>query len=487
MSESQREPAGTQFVFAGAERGGVLLGVRMPQLLAVLAALVAFVIGMSAGRLASLAGLFVAALMVGWAFVPVRGRTLQQWTPIAAGFWLRDRSGRRSFRAWPADSHRGRWPLPDTLADLEVLAAPVDGGAQIGVIVDRAADRYLAVAQVSGRGFALLDAAAQERRVQSWGSVLTGLCREGSVISRISWVERTTPDPGNAMSAHFQQTGAPEAVSAHSYRQLLATAGPVTQAHTVLLTISVDGRKSRTSRIRKSSRDEASTQALLRACGVLSERLHAAELTVTGWLSPRMLAAQLRQAYRPRAQERLQSRSQPDEGIAPGLIGPSATEEFWSYYRHDDAVSVTYWVGEWPRLPVAADVLAPLLLQTQARRAIAVVMEAVPPAVSRRRVRSAATNRQADAELRDRIGQVTTELDVSAAEADRRRAREVAAGHAEFRFSGYLTVTAESEDELNDACAQVEQAADACLLELHRLYGEQDYAFTLTLPLGRGL
>jgi hypothetical protein len=458
----------------------------MPQLLAVLAGLVAFVIGMSAGRLASLAGLIVAALLVGWAFVPVRGRTLQQWTPIAAGFWLRERSGRRSFRSSPVDGQASAWSLPDALADLEVLPVSVDGGGQIGVIVDRAADRYLAVAQVSGRGFALLDAAAQERRVQSWGSLLAGLCRDGSVISRISWVERTTPDPGNAMSAHFQQNGDHQAVSVESYRQLLATAGPVTQAHMVLLTISVDGRKARTSRIRSRSRDDASIQALLRACGILSERLHAAELTVTGWLSPRMLAAQLHQAYRPRTQERLQARAHPHQGIASGLLGPSATEEFWSYYRHDDAVSATYWVGEWPRLPVAADVLAPLLLQTQAR-AMAVVMEAVPPAVSRRRVRSAATSRQVDAELRDRIGQVTTELDVSAAEADRRRAREVAAGHAEFRFSGYLTVTADTEDELNDACAQVEQAADACLLELHRLYGEQDYAFTLTLPLGRGL
>jgi hypothetical protein len=459
----------------------------MPQLLAVLAGLVLFVVGMSAGRLPALAGLVMAAVVLGWAFVPLRGRTLQQWTPVAAGFWLRNRQGKCSFRALPADGHVEGWSLPDALDGVELLPVPVDGGAQIGVLVERSADRYTAVAQVSGRGFALLDVAAQERRVQSWGSVLAGFCRDSSPISRISWVERTTPDPGNAMSLHFQQNGDHRAASADSYRQLLTTAGPVTQAHTVLLAISVDGRKTRTTRGRGRDRDSSAAEALLRACSVLSERLSAAELTVTGWLSPRMLAAQLHQAYRPSAQARLAARIEPHAGIAPTMLGPSATDESWAEYRHDDAMSVTYWVGEWPRLPVGADMLAPLLLQSQAHRALSVVMEPVPPAVSRRRVRSSATNRQADADLRDRIGQVTTELDLSAAEADRRRAREVAAGHAEFRFSGYLTVTARSDEELADACAQVEQAADACLLELHRLYGEQDHAFTLTLPLGRGL
>jgi hypothetical protein len=326
VTESHREPTVSQFVFAGPDRGGLLLGIRMPQLLAILTGLVLFVAGMSAGRLPALAGLLAAAAVMGWAFVPVRGRTLQQWTPVAAGFWLRTRQGRCSFRALPADSHTEGWTLPDALADVELLPVPVDGGGQIGVIVDRSMDRYTAVAQVSGRGFALLDAAAQERRVQAWGSVLAGLCRDSSPVSRISWVERTTPDPGNAMSLHFQQTGAHQAVSADSYRQLLATAGPVTQAHTVLLAISVDGRKARTTRGRSRDRESSAAEGLLRACAVLSERLSAAELTVTGWLNPRMLAAQLHQAYRPGAQSRLAARTEAHAGVAPTLLGPSATE-----------------------------------------------------------------------------------------------------------------------------------------------------------------
>jgi hypothetical protein len=50
-----------------------------------------------------------------------------------------------------------------------------------------------------------------------------------------------------------------------------------------------------------------------------------------------------------------------------------------------------------------------------------------------------------------------------------------------------VTVSAPDEEGLERACAEVEHAAQQARLELQRLYGEQDSAFTFTLPLGRGL
>ena len=61
------------------------------------------------------------------------------------------------------------------------------------------------------------------------------------------------------------------------------------------------------------------------------------------------------------------------------------------------------------------------------------------------------------------------------------------AGHADYMFTGLLTVTATSIELLDEACAQAEIAAHACCLEIRRLYGEQDQAFAAALPLGRGL
>jgi hypothetical protein len=40
---------------------------------------------------------------------------------------------------------------------------------------------------------------------------------------------------------------------------------------------------------------------------------------------------------------------------------------------------------------------------------------------------------------------------------------------------------------LEEACSEIEQQAQQARLELRRLYGEQDVAFTCTLPLCRGL
>jgi hypothetical protein len=68
-----------------------------------------------------------------------------------------------------------------------------------------------------------------------------------------------------------------------------------------------------------------------------------------------------------------------------------------------------------------------------------------------------------------------------------RRETELADGHAEYRFSGYVTVTAPDRGALTTACAETEQAAQRAHLELRLLYGRQAEAFLWTLPLARGL
>jgi len=55
------------------------------------------------------------------------------------------------------------------------------------------------------------------------------------------------------------------------------------------------------------------------------------------------------------------------------------------------------------------------------------------------------------------------------------------------RYSGYVTVTARSAEELDIACGELLQSAHQCRLELRRLYGCQGAAFLWALPFGRGL
>ena len=69
-----------------------------------------------------------------------------------------------------------------------------------------------------------------------------------------------------------------------------------------------------------------------------------------------------------------------------------------------------------------------------------------------------------------------------------RRERELVRGHTEYRFTGWVTVTAHSDEALEAACAQVEQAAVRSALEIRRVFGEVDQAFLVGgLPLNEGV
>ncbi len=114
-------------------------------------------------------------------------------------------------------------------------------------------------------------------------------------------------------------------------------------------------------------------------------------------------------------------------------------------------------------------------------------MEPVPPSRAARQIAQARTADLADSELRRRGGFLTTARHHREREGVEERDAELAEGHAQLRFSGYVTVSADSRDELAQACGALEQAAGQARLELRLLYGEQDLAFACTLPVGRGL
>jgi hypothetical protein len=163
-----------------------------------------------------------------------------------------------------------------------------------------------------------------------------------------------------------------------------------------------------------------------------------------------------------------------------------AMEESWSAVRVDGMVHATFWVAEWPRVEVRSDFLAPLLLGA-ARSAFSLVMEPLGPDTAVRRVEASRTADLADAELRRRGGFVSTARHARESEVLARREAELAEGHASFRYSGYVTVSAPSEEELASACEVVQHAAGQSRLALRRLYGDQASAYTCTLPLCRGL
>jgi hypothetical protein len=175
-----------------------------------------------------------------------------------------------------------------------------------------------------------------------------------------------------------------------------------------------------------------------------------------------------------------------DGGEAGVWPWPMAVDPRWDAVRTDGTWHVTYWIAEWPRVDVTPDFLGPLLF-SPLRRTITLTMEPVSPSKAARQVARARTADIADGELRRRGGFLTTARHTRERAGVEERDVELADGHAQYRFTGYVTVTADSRDDLVEACASVEQAAGHARVELRRLYGEQDVAFTCSLPLGRGL
>lgn len=433
---------------------------------------------------------------------------------------------------------------------LEVLAGPGGlGGAGVGrtgvaVVCDRRARTYTGVLAVRGHSFALLGDDEKERRVAGWAAVLASLAREGALVHRLQWLAVALPDDGRAVREYLEQQTmvAPSSPARRSYDDLLRLAGASTCRHEVLVAVQVEaGRGSARSVRAAGGGDRGATALVVREMETLRRLLSDADVIVDGFLGPRALARVVRRCgetdaraadpsidasppfvsgsarparghtlsvvgagrsphgRRPReaspANEHRPNPAEPEpeDGLAgrcpPCAVGwpwPMATEVHWDRLHTDRTWHATYWVAEWPRVEVGPDFLAPLLLGP-VRRSVSVVMEPVAPSRAVRQVEQARTADVADSELRRRGGFLATARRTRETEVVAQREAELAEGHASFRFSGYVTVTAPDPAALDEACEATEQAAGQCRLELRRLYGDQRWAYTCTLPLARGL
>ena len=222
--------------------------------------------------------------------------------------------------------------------------------------------------------------------------------------------------------------------------------------HEVLIALQVDARRTR------EPRRAEPVQLLVEAAERVARGLRAAEVTVLGALGPEQLAETLRTAFDPYQRAdlaRLQTADPERHGLAEGSSWPAGASEAWDHYRCDGALHATYWIGGWPRLEVSPLFLSPLLGSSGAVRTVAVTFEPVPSARSTRDVEAAVTRDRADRELRARLGQSETARQRQARESTTRREAELAAGHGEVRFSGFITVSGRDSDELRRSCAEV--------------------------------
>jgi hypothetical protein len=452
------------------------------------------------------AGMLVALLVLSLAsaaiFLPVVGRSVEEWAPVALRWLLRShRSGTGYRSSAPAagvtvgedGAPAYELSLPPALEGVDLLSVPY-GAEEVGVVRDRREGTYTAAIAVRAGAFALRDAAEQERALDAWGGVLASCARDASPIRRLQWLERTVPGQGDDLASYMQEKrdrAVPlDSSLVRSYIELLESAAPVTQEHEVLLCLQIDQRRGGREIRRLGGGEQGACDLLLREAEALAQRLASAEITVFGLLRARQYAEVVRDAFDPfgrqgRARAALGDPAR--EGVDPALLGPLAEEMSWSAYRTDSAQHCTYWVSSWPRSDVGPTFLAPLLMQGTALRSVSVTIEPIPYSTAMRKAEMAQTAEVAEEMARQRQGFMTTARIRRRQQAASRREEELADGHAQLRVASFITAYDETAELLERTKSEVEHGAQLARLELQPLYGEQDAGFANTLPLCRGL
>lgn len=490
------------YTFGPLERRGILGPIRLGQAvglsLATLIAVLAIDLSPTApGVLVSIAAVTAGAVGV---FAPLASRTPQEWLPILATFAWRRISGRDRFASpVPGRGMLARWRVDGrgiALGDPLAVTPPQLHGVgvieatyrqrPIGALTERSGRRLTAVLACRAAAFSLLDPEAQERRLARWGLVLSGAA--SSAVKRIQWIERTAPAQGDELARWVHAERDPSVPLRgtpliDSYLELIGTTASVTQEHEILLAVQIDARSVR-------GDGEAATRTLIEESERIAQSLEAAEVTVLGALTAGQLARALRTAFDPYARAELTALETADperDGLLGANAWPLGARESWDHYQTDGALHATYWIGAWPRVEVSPMFMAALLGRSSIVRTVAVTFEPIASGRSTREVEAAVTQDQADRELRRRFGQSETARQRQARDATVRRESELAAGHGEVRFTGFVTVSGRDVDELRRAGAELAEHAARARLELHRMYGQQAEAFTFTLPLCRGL
>ncbi|MFJ7278313.1 SCO6880 family protein [Kitasatospora sp. NPDC098663] len=485
MSTPSQTP--TTVKFPSRSRRGILLGLSLPQLvLTAIGAAVLLAVLMTLGIVGAVLLTPLWALMAFVVVVRIRGRSLADWAPIATRYWLRRTRGQLVWLARPSARPRveGLLHLPGTAASLRAVTSP-DG--RLGAVHDQQQATLTAVTRVSSRAFALLDPSTQAGNVAGWGRALAALSRSGQ-IARIQVMERTVPDSGDALQRYWLEHGQPSTpVAGPIYEDLLAAAGPSAAPHEAYISLALDLRAARRLINQAGGGLTGAFAVLSQLTASLDTSVRGAGLTPGGWLTAGEIAATVRTAYDPAvlgALERWSDSGRPEADVA--AAGPVVLVEEPDKVRTDSAHHAVFWIEQWPRTEASAGFLHQLLYSSGVRRTLSLLYTPQGLDAALKDVQRKKATIIADAAERVRRGQVDSEADTVEYQDVKARELQLIAGHADVAMTGLLVVSADDSDQLSAACAQVETAAVAALIDLRRLTLQQAEAFTCAaLPLAR--
>ncbi len=479
MSDERHGEPGRDRVDFGAPRSGSALGGLQWRQLGLLVAAGLWALawtrsGTGAGGV--VVGTLGAAGLTAAALVRAGGRLPAEWAVVGATFALRHARGTARYRH---QLGRTAARLPAHMSGIRILEIATDRGT-VGLVRD--GTRLVAILEVTAEPIMLAGSAELAGRRAAWGGVLAGLARPGSPVVRVQWVARTQAIGGPARGAYLDAGLVPRRAehAVASYLEVVDRIGDAAQDYVLTIALGIDaGRRPGT----------AAAQYALDAAAELDAQLRSAGLGRARLVGAGEVQTILRAAGDPADDDA--GRRPAEDGVAPPADaedpGPMASQEDWGTLRTDATWHASFWISQWPRGEIDADALAPLVLAGRPGRTVSVVMEPRDPVRAVREAEHSRVRHRADDELRQRAGFVGSVRRRRQQAAISAQERELADGHAAYRFAGYLTVSAATPQALEDACRELAAAAPLAHCEVRRLWGEQAAGRAATLPLCRGL
>ncbi|OJX65483.1 MAG: hypothetical protein BGO95_10465 [Micrococcales bacterium 73-13] len=356
-------------------------------------------------------------------------------------------------------------------------------------------------AELEVQGFLMKDAPERAELAQAWSPVLAALTQRRG-IKRVTLQERTTrttirPARDRYEEASRRRLVDPASRAAENYRNVLDGSERFAVGHRNYLTLTLD-LVAQGAQLKALGGGRQAIQALAAVeASNLAEALRAAKITVRAWLSPRQVAELARATFDPDAIPMLRNRADEQAGVDPAGIGPMYLEEPRGkngIVMTDSAVHTTMWIHEWPRADAPVGFLTPLVFARHpvsneaVTHILSIVAAPVPVGRALKQIRDEKKVWRGNERLRAKRnahGSVVDEADWLALE---QREEELVAGHGEFSYGAYLTVSASDEAELEQAIAGARNALSVVGMEAQILYCQQAEALLVNaLPLGLGM
>lgn len=166
--------------------------------------------------------------------------------------------------------------------------------------------------------------------------------------------------------------------------------------------------------------------------------------------------------------------------------GPVAVNEAWSHIRTDSAHPAVLWISEWPRSMVYPGFLSPILLSSGIQRSFSLICTPMRSDQAARDIRKKKVEHISDQAQRAKIGQIEDASQIAEYHDVLQQEADLTAGHGILRYTGLITITATTIEDLDAHVAALEQAAIQANCETRLLAGQQAKAFTAAaLPLCR--